>query len=178
MISARMPDGCKEPDDELKQIVGRSYAAIFQLALGIMNRCDLAGANIDALVEAAGGVDFYALINAWVTEAQRMELEDSMLSVFDSNEDIKSLFGIIGVTSPVDLLDQTSAIWRGLLRTRCGVTNVELVDIDRWKKGCVELVSKHRWVGKWRCSTLHDHQDEMTVVGEGGGDISEVDIEK
>ena len=57
-----MPAGCNEPDDELKEIVGRRYAAIFQL-LGIVNRCDLARADIDLLADAAGGVvEFQPLI--------------------------------------------------------------------------------------------------------------------
>lgn len=165
MLFHRMPEGCKEPDDELKQIVGRSYAAIFQLRLGIQNRRDLAGANVAALVDAAGGDEFYSLINGWVLDAQKMELDDCMLSVFDNSEDLRLLFMAICVSSPVDLMEQTSETWLRLLESRCGISNISTEDIDRFRNKSSEVLKEQGWMNKWSYSVVQ-HREEEEEMGE------------
>ena len=125
LIIKRMPAGCKEPDDELQEIVGRRYGAILQL-LGIINRCDLARADIHLLAKAAGGVEFQPLIEEWVIAAQRKEIDDAMLLILDT-EEMRSHFMSISVAAPGDLLEQTCSTWCALLSARCHVFVAEVL---------------------------------------------------
>ena len=153
LISTRMPETCKEPDDELKGIIGRKYAAVFQL-MGIINREHLAAADVTTLTQAAGGDEFYYLIQGWVMEAQKAELADAMVVAFEGVQtDVETALKWVGVTSPVDLMEQSNTTWKMLLQERCGV-EVELKQLEIWRTNCKELLNKNKWMMEWRYDVM------------------------
>ena len=153
LISTRMPETCKEPDDELKEIIGRKYAAVFQL-MGIINREHLAAADVTTLTQAAGGDEFYYLIQGWVMEAQKAELADAMVVAFEGVQtDVETALKWVGVTSPVDLMEQSNTTWKMLLQERCGV-EVELKQLEIWRTNCKELLNKNKWMMEWRYDVM------------------------
>ena len=153
LISTRMPETCKEPDDELKGIIGRKYAAVFQL-MGIINREHLAAADVTTLTQAAGGDEFYYLIQGWIMEAQKAELADAMVVAFEGVQtDVETALKWVGVTSPVDLMEQSNTTWKMLLQERCGV-EVELKQLEIWRTNCKELLNKNKWMMEWRYDVM------------------------
>ena len=146
-LSHRMPEQCKEPDDELKDLVGTVYASVLD-HLGIRTRVLLAGADANYLVQEAGGAEFLPLVLDWIARAQSTEIADKMVEIFDDDHQLLDQLRLCGVSNPGDMLDQTAETMQKLLHDRCGLTK-SLERINVWRDTCKVAISDYPWMRGW-----------------------------